>query len=213
MQSPASKQPSVPGVQVTLDGKPVELAIHQGRSLQAIRTHLEALALRRGRVLFALSVNGKPVSLGRPVSLFKTFHKVVARTVGFNQLGFQLIAVAEAQVDGLHERIEQLSLQIMINDWTKAEELWHEIMPELKDPLLTLSFIPNVIELLPNGQEIGARAIKRFSEELVVILEAIDLILARQELLEFSNVLENQLLPWLRSVGHCIYRFHGPDPA
>jgi hypothetical protein len=101
----------------------------------------------------------------------------------------------------------------MINDWPKAEALWWDLMPEIKDPLLTLSFVPHNVEMLPNGEEIGAKSIKRFTLDLVKIFENIDAILARKELIELSDALENQLLPWLRSLGHCLYRFHGPEPA
>lgn len=212
MQSPANnKQPTIPRVQVTLDGQAVDLSLKQGKSLHAIRTRLETMALKRNRVLFSLTVNGVPVSLGESMSPFKTFHKVAARTISFSQLSFQLIGVAADQVNTLHERVERMALQVMINEWSKAEEMWWDLMPDLKDPLLTLSFVPQAIEMLPHGQDISARAVKRFTDDLVLILEDIDAILERQELLEFSDALENDLLPWLRSLGHCLYKFHGPE--
>jgi hypothetical protein len=211
MQGSANKQPAVPKVLITLDGQPVVLSSKQGRSLHAIRCHLERVALKRQRVLFSLTINGTPVSLGESLSPFKTFHKIAARTIGFDQLGFQLVAVAAEQVNALHERVERLALQVMINDWSKAEKLWWDLMPELKDPLLTLSFVPPSAELLPHGQEIGAKALKRFTNDLVKIFEDIDEILTRKELLELSDALENRLLPWLRGLGHCLYRFHGPE--
>lgn len=211
MQGSTNKQPAIPRVQVTLDGQAVELSPKQGRSLQAIRARLETIALKKHRVLFSLVVNGSPIPLGQSMSPFKTFHKVVARTISFSQMSFQLINVAAEQVNSLHERVERLALQVMINDWAKAEEMWWELMPELKDPLLTLNFVPQAIEMLPYGEEIGAKALKKFSDDLVRILEEIEQILARQELLELSNALENQLLPWLRGLGHCLYRFHGPE--
>lgn len=196
-----------------MDGQPVELSSTQGRSLRAIRAHLEAIALKKHRVLFSLTVNGAPVSLVDSMSPFKTFQKVVARTIGFNQLSFQLVGVAADQVNSLHDRVERLALQVMINDWPKAEAMWWDLLPDLKDPLLTMTFIPQVVEMLPFGEEIGPKAIKRFSDGLVLILQKIELILDRQELLELSNALENDLLPWLRGLGHCLYRFHGPEPV
>lgn len=213
MQGSANKQPAVPKVQITLDGQPVALSLKQGRSLHAIRCHLERVALKRQRVLFSLTINGTPVSLGESLSPFKRFHKIAARTIGFDQLGFQLVAVAADQVNSIHERVERLALQIMINDWSKAEKLWWDLMPELKDPLLTLSFVPPSVEMLPHGHEIGAKALKRFTMDLVKIFEDIDEILTRKELIELSDALENRLLPWLRGLGHCLYRFHGPEHA
>jgi len=213
MQGSANKQPAIPRVQITLDGQPVALGGKQSRSLQSIRSHLERVALKRQRVLFSLTINGAPVSLAESLSPFKTFHKIAARTIGFDQLGYQLVAVAADQVNSLHERIERLALQIMINDWPKAEALWWQLMPEIKDPLLTLSFVPPSVEMLPHGEEIGTKALKRFTLDLVKILEEIEDILTRKELLELSDALENQLLPWLRGLGHCLYRFHGPEPA
>ncbi|MGZ5544894.1 MAG: hypothetical protein ACXWIU_09475 [Limisphaerales bacterium] len=213
MQGSANRQPAIPKLQITLDGQPVALSVKQGRSLHAIRAHLEQVALKRQRVLFSLTINGTPVSLGEPLSPFKTFHKIAARTIGFDQLGFQLVAVAADQVNTLHERVERLTLQVMINEWPKAEALWWELMPELKDPLLTLSFVPQNVEVLPNGEEISPKALKRFTVDLVKILEQIEEILTRKELLELSDALENRLLPWLRGLGHSLYRFHGPESA
>lgn len=211
MQSPANKQPAVPPVQITLDGQAVALPTKHGRSLQAIRSHLETIALKKHRVLFSLMVNGVPVNLGDSMSPFKTFQKVVARTIPFSQLSFQLVSVAADQVNALHERVQNLALQIMINDWRKAEELWWDLMPHLKDPLLTLSFVPASITTLPYGEEISEKALRKFTQDLVVILEVIEAIVARHELLELSNALEQRVLPWLRAVGHCIYRFSGPE--
>jgi hypothetical protein len=213
MQGSANKQPAIPRVQITLDGHPIALSIKQGRSLQAIRAHLETAALKRQRVLYSLTINGTPVGLAESLSPFKTFHKIAARTISFNQLGFQLVAVAADQVNTLHERVERLALQVMINDWAKAEKLWWDLMPELKDPLLTLSFVPPSVEMLPHGDGINARALKRFTLDMVKILDEIEEILTRKELLELSDALENQLLPWLRGLGHCLYRFHGPEPS
>jgi hypothetical protein len=211
VQSPANKQPAIPRVQVTLDGQAVELSSKQGKSLHAIRTRLETMALKRNRVLFSLTVNGASVNLGDSMSPFKTFHKVAARTISFSQLSFQLIGVAADQVNSLHERVQRMALQVMINEWAKAEEMWWALMPDLKDPLLTLAFVPQAIEMVPNGHEINSKAVKRYTDDLVSILEEIEEIIERQELLEFSNALENELLPWLRSLGHCLYRFHGPE--
>jgi hypothetical protein len=213
MQGSANKQPAIPRIQITLDGQPLALSGKQGRSLHAIRSHLERVALKRNRVLFSLTVNGTPVGVGESLLQFKNFHKIAARTIGFNQLGFQLVAVAADQVNTLHERVERLALQVMINDWAKAEQLWWDLMPELKDPLLTLSFVPESVEALPHGEDISTKALKRFTLDLVKILEEIEEILTRKELLELSDALENQLLPWLRGLGHCLYRFHGPEPA
>lgn len=212
MQSPANnKQPAVPPVQITLDGQAVQLPAKHGRSLQAIRSHLETIALKKHRVLFSLMVNGVPVSLGDSMSPFKTFQKVVGRTIPFSQLSFQLASVAGDQVNALHERVQSLALQVMINDWAKAEELWWDLLPRLKDPLLTLSFVPQSISALPNGDEISEKNVRRFTDDLVRILEEIDAIILRRELIELSNALEQQVLPWLRAIGHCIYRFTGPE--
>ncbi len=213
MQGSTNKQPAAPRVQITLDGHAIELPAKQGRSLQAIRAHLEAVALKKHRVLFSFIVNGVPVNLSESLSPFKTFYKVAARTVAFGQLTFQMVAVAADQVNTLHDRLERMALQVMINDWAQVEEMWWQIMPELKDPILTLSFLPPSIELLPHGADVGPKAQKRFADELVRILEDIERIIPRQEVLELSDAIENQLLPWLRGLGHCLYRFHGPEPA
>src|SRR5690242_17056925 len=117
MQGSANKQPAIPRVQITLDGQPLALPGKQSRSLNAIRAHLERLALKRNRVLFSLIVNGTPVGVGDSLVNIKSFHKINARTISFGQLGYQLVAVAADQVNTLHERVERLALQVMINSW------------------------------------------------------------------------------------------------
>ncbi|MDX1951819.1 MAG: hypothetical protein SFY81_06520 [Verrucomicrobiota bacterium] len=211
MKRQEKKDDLIPQVQVTLDGAPVALDALHSHSLSGIRCHLEQLALERQRVLFSLAVNDIPVSLGKQPISVEHFNKVAGRTIGFNQLALQLVSVAEEQAGKLKGRIEEVSLQVLINDWPSARELWWKLLPDLKDPLLTLSFLPGAIERLPNGHEIGPKAIQGYIAKLVEIVEEIEQSLPSEDPVELSTRMETALLPWINQVCQALFRFHGPE--
>ncbi len=98
MRGPANKAPAPSQVRVTLDGQPVEMSQQIRASLPAIRAHLEALVLCQRRILHVLVVDGVTVDLQRPAWSFDTFHHVVAATISFDDLAFQLLLLARQQV-------------------------------------------------------------------------------------------------------------------
>ncbi len=186
-------------LQVTLDGENVGSWSTTAESLASIRGRLETLALSKRRLLFSMSVDGSPVSLNRPLDLRVVGLTVVARTIGFEQLGFQLISVAEEQCSQLIQRLQNLSLLVLINSWHKGQEGWMRLLPELKDPILTTSFIPEGVGFLPGGDAICGRAVMRRTDDLSLVLVEIEKVALSRDPEEFSNVLESKLLPWLQN--------------
>lgn len=197
-------------LQVTLDGENVGCWSTAAESLASIRGHLETLALSKRRLLFSMTVDGTPVSLDRPLDGRGSGLTVVARTVGFEQLGFQLISVAEGQCGHLIQRLQNLMLLVLINSWEKGQEGWMRLLPELKDPILTISFIPEAVGFLPGGADISGRAVMRRTDELSAVLVEIERVGLLRDPEEFSSVLESRLLPWLQEFHADLKRFNSP---
>ena len=197
-------------LQVTLDGVSVGSWATTAETLASIRGRLETLALSKRRLLFSMTVDGNPVSLNRPLDRRGSGFTVVARSIGFEQLGFQLISVAEEQCNQLIQRLQNLSLLVLINSWEKGQEGWMRLLPELKDPILTISFIPDGVGLLPGGESISCRAVPRRTDDLSVVLVEIERVAERRDPEEFSNVLESRLLPWLQQFQTDLKNFNSP---
>ena len=92
-----------------------------------------------------------------------------------------------------------------------VEESWWRLVPELKDPLLTMSFMPFGIECLPGGKELGQRSVLDHARDLAEILEHLAQGAEGRDCIEFSNSLESKLLPWLRRIAHALRRFNSPE--
>ena len=92
-----------------LDGQPVGLP-PQRRSLTAIRSYLETLALEQHRILWSFSVDGDAaVSAG-------TFLRVAGQTIGLAQMPLQLVENAIQQTGQAHAAVQRAVSQVMINE-------------------------------------------------------------------------------------------------
>lgn len=85
-------------IEVILDGLAVELPPGH-RSLNAIRCHLETLALESHRILYSLSVDGRPVNLALPLLNQRIFCRVEAGTVALEETALLLLKKAFQQTD------------------------------------------------------------------------------------------------------------------
>lgn len=201
MFGPANK-PSPPSqVRVTLDGRPIALAPQLQASLPAIRAHLEALALTHQRILHVLVVDGVTLNLQKPAWPFENFHHVAAATISFDELAFQLLRLAREQVGQLTARAEAAVLLVLINEWPAVQRIWWNLLPDLKEPLVTLSFLPELG--LPPASPFAAPTVAcaRQAEELGRIQQEIEAHSAHHDALAISDTLEQRLLPWLAQLG------------
>ena len=97
-------------VEITLDGLPVGLP-YGPRSLNAIRCHLETLALERHRILYSLSVDGELVNLSLPLIHQKAFCRIEAETVALKETSILLLGRALQQAEHARECVDTASRQ------------------------------------------------------------------------------------------------------
>lgn len=156
-------------VTVTLDGEVVSLSLGERISLSAIRRSLENLALRRQRVLMAFTVDDMPLSLHRTLVDIQNFQRVAGRTASIEFLGLELLATTRRHLTELIERTQQSSLLALINKPAVARQLWLELQPDLREPLLTLSFLPEISQVRHDGVPALTPPLPQLAEELTGI--------------------------------------------
>lgn len=201
--------PTDPGdeIEIILDGLPVGLPAGR-RSLGAIRCHLEALALERQRILYSLSVDGQPVNLTLPLPGRETFCRVEAGTVALEETSLLLLKKAFQQTDYARECVETALTLVLINDGQVAHEVWWNLALVLKEPVLTLSLLPDNICGAPDGSTSATQLRKWQLEQIAAIIRDVDESCRSPETIPLSNALENRVLPWLQNLSDLISLWH-----
>ena len=194
-------------VEVVLDGLPVELP--SGRhSLGAIRCHLEALALERQRILYSLSLDGQPVNLALPLPGQGNFFRVEAGTVALEETSLLLLKKAFQQTDYARECVETALTLVLINGGPVAREVWWNLALILKEPVLTLSLLPDTVGGWPGGQAPPTQLRKWQLEQIAVIIRDVDEVCHSKDAIPLSDALENRVLPWLQNLSGLISLWH-----
>ena len=128
-------------IQVLLDGSPVELP-DERRSLSAIRSYLETLALERQRVLYSFSVDGAPVSSRANLAPIG-FSRIEAETFDLDEMPVRIIDMAIQQATHAQKQVQSAISMVLVNDGRMAREFWWDLTRDLKQPLLTLTLLPD----------------------------------------------------------------------
>jgi hypothetical protein len=184
-------------VELMLDGLPVELPSGH-RSLNAISCYLEMLALEKQRVLHSLSVDGQPVNPALPPANPENFCRVEAETVALKDTSVLLLNTALQQTDHARECVETAITLVLINDVCVAHELWWNLARQLKQPVLTLS-------LLPDNCHTPLTQLRRWQlEQIAAIIRDVGETCHSADIIPLSNALENRVLPWLQKLGELI---------
>jgi len=194
-------------IEVTLDGLPVGLPSER-RSLGAIRCHLEALALEKQRILYSLSVDGQPVNLALPLLGQGIFCRVEAGTVALEETSLLLLKKAFQQTDYAQECVETALTLVLINDGQVAHEVWWNLALVLKEPVLTLSLLPDNVCGTPDGHTSPTQLRKWQLEQIAAIIRDVDEACHSQDTIPLSNALENRVLPWLQNLSELISLWH-----
>jgi hypothetical protein len=194
-------------VEITLDGMPVEAPLDK-RSLNAIRYRLESIALGQQRVLCSLNVDGAAADLFEPLSPQKAFFRVEGETVGLNETAVLVLKTAARQVGQARASVEQALTLVLINGNAVAKEMWWELARQLKDPVLTLSLLPeNNLGSLNGG--VSLTQLRRWQlEQVSVIMQDVDEACQREDTIHLSNALENRVLPWLEKLSELVLLWH-----
>ncbi|HYG21833.1 MAG TPA: hypothetical protein VEH04_03555 [Verrucomicrobiae bacterium] len=182
--------------EVKLDGVSVELPPDR-KSFVAIRSYLESLALQQQRILCALNVDGQSINLTQPRVPWTTFSQIEGETMTLNEVPAQLVRAALQQSGTLRSRVQKAVELVLINDCSQAREIWWALSTALKEPLLTLSLLPDHICGPANGRASLTQLRKWQLEQLGNIIQDIDDASQKEDTSALSDALEKRALPWL----------------
>lgn len=196
-------------LEVSLDGEPVIMPAPRIFSWAEIVDCLKQRALARERVLSVLLVDGV-VRTGDEEILAGTPPKsVMAVSVSFQELGGETIRIAREQVRRLAKQLEAAQLLILINDWPVAEQLWWELLPDLKAPLLELNFLWELggARLLPSPE--SGVSLPELAERLGSIQAQTELQFTRRgDVAELVTTLEEKLGHWIGQLDQLLDSLH-----
>lgn len=185
---------AAPNLRVVLDGQPVGLPAER-RSLAGIRSYLETLALERQRILCSFSVDGQPAHLAQAPR--KTFAFVAGETMELENVPLQLVRLALQQTADAREQVQSTVVLVLINDGCVARECWWNLARELKQPLLTLSLLPDD-SCGHAGAHVSPSRLRKWQlQQLAAVLKDVDDACWCEDTSALSNALENRVVPWL----------------
>src|SRR5215469_15365363 len=180
-------------IRVTLDGETVVLPTGRN-SLGAVRSYLESVALGSQRVLAEFAVDGCAVNLSMPLDNL-SFRRVDAITVPLSELPLLLLTTAGQQVGRARVSVETALTLVLINSPSAANELWWHIAWQLKEPVLTLSLMPEHLCQVWFGTSF--QKLRRWQlEQIAIIVQRVDEACESQNNIYLSDALENLVLPW-----------------
>ena len=181
-------------LQVLLDGNPIDIPDERW-SLPAIRSYLETVALQRQRVLFSFNVDGSPANAG--LGKRQNFFRVEAQTFDLDEMPVRMIHMALAQTADAEGKVHSAISMVLINEGSMAREFWWDLARDLKQPLLTLTLLPNDI----CGPHYGGASISQLRkwqlQQLGEILKDVDEACRAQDSMVLAAALETRVMPWL----------------
>jgi hypothetical protein len=194
-------------LEVTLDGTLVTIPTDR-RSLNGIRSYLDAIALQQQRILCWLSVDGEPINLTQPRNTQTEFARVEAETMSLGEVPVQLVKAALQQTNTIRTRIHSAVELVMINEAPQARELWWNLSTTLKEPLLTLSLLPDTAF----GPEIGGAPLLQLRrwqlQQLGCVINDVDHACGSEDSAQLSDALEKRVLDWLDSLQESLTLWH-----
>ena len=196
-----SNNPSSPEsqIEVVLDGRRVGVP-PQRRSLAAIRSYLESRALEQQRVLWSFRVVGDATGSAGVSSAPGQFLRVQAQTIGLDQMPLQLVENALLQTAQAHAKVQRAVAHVMINEAAWGHELWWNMNEGLKQPLLTLSLLPESVCGPANGSASSMQLRRWQLQQLAGIIQEVDRACQADDPTALSDALEARVLPWLEGL-------------
>jgi hypothetical protein len=194
-------------VDVKLDGLPVEIPSER-HSLAGICSLLESAALRKERILCSIIVDGEPINLTQLPSNTKSFGSIEAETMSLKEVPVQLIKAALQQTVTVRERVQSALELVLINEGEAARELWWSLSLSLKEPLLTLSLLPQDICGNAEGQASLVQLRKWQLQQLGAVIQDVNNAGEWDDPMVLSDALEMRALPWLNNLHSSLNLWH-----
>jgi len=190
-------------IEIMLDGVPLQVPAER-RSLSAIRSYLDTLALEQQRLLCSFVVDGEPISPSHPHEPQRQFVRIHAQTIDLDDLPAEAIRMALEQTAKARSSVIDLIDLVLINEGCVARELWWNLARELNRPLLTLGFITQPLSSQPEGCASLPQLRKWQLQQLAAIIREVDEACWKENPWTLSNALEHRVLPWLENLQSCL---------
>lgn len=194
-------------IEVKLDGLPLEVPSER-RSLRSICSYLECVALHRQRILCSLVVDGAIINLTEPPEDEKPFASIEAETMGLGDVPAQLIKAALQQTISVRDRVRSAVELVLINEREQARELWWKLSLALKEPLLTLSLLPEGVYKATEGQASLTQLRKWQLQQLGSVIKDVNHACDCDCSTMLSDALELRVLPWLDKLHASLNLWH-----
>jgi len=194
-------------IAIVLDGNPVALPARRN-SLNAICCYLETLALEQQRVLCALTVDGHPANLALPLARRGRFSRVEAESVAIDESFVLVLHTAKQQAQRATEAIESAVTLVLINPRSVAREIWWTLARQLKEPVVTLSLLPDHLCRQANGSAPLKQLRKWQLEQIAIIIREVEETSRTGDAIQLSDALENRVLPWVQNLLGLINLWH-----
>jgi hypothetical protein len=153
--------------------------------------------LQQQRILCWISVDGQPVPLAQPGGAVTEFALVEGETMSLNDVPAQLIKGALHQTAAVRTQVQSAVELVLINNATTGRELWWHLATALKEPLLTLSLVPDTICGPDNGRAPLSRLRRWQLQQLGSVIQDVDEICESEDPAAIAEALEKRALPWL----------------
>ena len=137
------------------------------------------------------------VNLSQPRSGSRKFSRIEGETMSLNEVPAQLIKAALQQTVNVRARVQSAVEVVLINDSERARELWWNLSSALKEPLLTLSLLPETICGPANGRASLMQLRKWQLQQLGCVIKDVDDACRLEEPVALSDALEKRALFWL----------------
>jgi hypothetical protein len=119
-----------------------------------------------------------------------------------------LLKKAFQQTDLARECVEIALTLVLINNGRVAHEVWWNLASVLKEPVITLSLLPeNTCE--PFDNRVSLAQLRKWQlEQIAAIIRDVNEACHSEDTIPLSNALENRVLPWLQSLSELISLWH-----
>jgi len=164
--------------------------------------------MEQQRMLCAFRVDGQLLDPTQTLAKQGPFTRVEGESIDLALIPLRLVKIALQQTDRLKELIASAITLVVINDSRSSREYWWNLARGLKQPLLTLSFMPENGYGPTQGSASLGQLRKWQLEQLACIIKDVDNTCASDDSTALSNALEHRVLPWLNALHACLELWH-----